>query len=319
MIPITILTGFLGAGKTTILKQILEKNKDKKIGLIINEFGEVGIDGQIVQDSGQEIIELSNGCMCCIVRSDLYKTVEDLISKKNLDYIIIEASGLAEAKPIADTFIMNNLGGKVTLDSVVCVVDTQNFLITQDQFKVASEQLKYCDIVVLNKLSDQNLDSEILDKIKTSVLAINPSVVFLENLDHAIDVNLLIESGKWSIEKLLKIRNKEKSTEKHSHSHTHEHDSVDEVVYIAPLGSVFNPNKLDNWLKTQFPATCVRSKGILKLDTGSDGEKFYLFQMIGASKTLEPFYQKNDTSRIVLIGKSLDQAKIIKDLEASLK
>lgn len=316
MIPITILTGFLGSGKTTLLKKIIENNPDKKFGLIINEYGQVGIDGQLIENSGEEIVELSNGCMCCIVRSDLYTAAQKLIQETQVNYIIIETSGLAESKPIADTFLMNNLDNQVSLDSIVCVVDIDNFGHKNTDQKIVLDQLKFSDIIILNKVENHTEDD--INKIKQDIQVINPEAPILINKKGDLNTSLLIDSGKWSIEKILEqkiIQNKE------PHNHSHQHEKYQEVVFISGVNQVFDPIKLDNWLQYKFPYGCVRSKGILNLEISknktSPKSGTYLFQMVGASKMLTPFKSTENIreSKLVLIGQKLDKAAILKDLQ----
>ena len=344
-IPITIITGFLGAGKSTILNKIINENKNLKFGLIINEFGEIGIDGEIIESSGQEMVELSNGCMCCIVRSDLYSTVEKLITETEIDYILIEASGLAEPKPIADTFLMNDLDGRVSLEGVICLVDLDSFSIAKENYQVATDQLQFCDILVLNKYTQKQNEykTDFMGKLKK----LNPGVAVLENINNEIDSKQLIDTGAWDIERLESYKEKEEQKEKtkkhehehhkqddHNHNHTkhnedhghhnHEHETVDEVVFISEKNMQLDPNKLDIWMTSNFPKNCIRAKGILKLKIGENsGSDMFLFQMVGASKMLIPFIpvRKNcdlSYSRLVLIGKNLDKNKILTDLKNCL-
>ena len=309
-IPITILTGFLGAGKTTMVNRIINQNPDKKFGLIINEFGEVGIDGQLVENSNEEMVEMSNGCLCCVVRDDLLKTVEKMISSGKVDYVLIEASGLAEPRPIADTFVVDDLNGKIFLDSVVCLVDVENFTQTQADFRLALEQLQFCDFIVLNKINNQNNDK--LNKIQDLIKTANPDAkVFLNTETDKIDTKLIIETGVWTIQKLANY-------EVEKDDHHHEHKEADEVVFSSI--KVFDPQKLDTWLKQTFPKEAVRSKGIMQIKT-PQGNKWFVFQMIGASKMITPFESKKipKNSSLVFIGKKLNKAQILADLESVLK
>lgn len=317
MIPITILTGFLGSGKTTLLKQIIEQNPNKKFGLIINEYGQVGIDGQLVEDSGEEIVELSNGCMCCIVRTDLYTATQKLIQDTDVDYILIEASGLAESKPIADTFVMNNLNNQVILDSIVCVIDIENFHKKNTDAKIALNQLKFADIIIINKVQSQS--QEDILKIKKEVSKINPEASILININQELKTTLLIDNNSWSIDRILDQK-ETISTKESGHHHEHNHNNYQEVFFISDNQAALDPKKLDNWLQFNFPENCVRAKGILNLAISqADGETktgTYLFQMVGASKMLTPFESKTlvTQSKLVLIGQGLDESRILADL-----
>ena len=319
MIPITILTGFLGSGKTTLLQKIIKNNPDKKFGLIINEYGQVGIDGQLVENSGEEIVELSNGCMCCIVRSDLYTATKKLIQETKIDYIIIEASGLAESKPIADTFVMNNLNNQVSLDSIICVIDIDNFENKNTDKKIALNQLKFSDIIILNKVEEHT--EEEVNKIKITLQTANPEASILINRKGDLKTSSLIDSGKWTIEKILEQKAIEDKKIGHHHDHSHHHNNYEEVVFISKPNQTLDPVKLDSWLQFKFPDGCVRSKGILNLEISKNGTNSqsgaYLFQMVGASKMLTPFdtSKKVEESKLVLIGQGLNKAQILSDLQ----
>jgi len=343
IIPITIFTGFLGSGKTTLIKSIIEKHSNLKFGLIINEFGEVGIDGELIKTatSGEQIIEISNGCLCCVVRSDLQQAVDVLIKTNQLDYIIIETSGLAEPAPVAQTFLMDNLNGKVRLDSVVCVIDCENFALAKETYQITLEQLEYADIVVLNK--QENSSAEQISEILKLISHVNPDVSVLKN-DSELDTNLLIDTNQTDLSKYEKQADLEsKPSDEHHHDvdshdhdkdhdhdenhehhhdhheeehHHHEHETVDEVVFVT--NKMMDPNKLDNFFQHTFPAQVVRAKGFLKLKEGDGG--MFLFQMVGARKYLQPYVSSSpdfdkQTSRIVFIGKQIPKQFILSQME----
>lgn len=340
IIPITILTGFLGAGKTTLVNEIIKQNPDKKFGLIINEFGEEGVDGSLIQTTtDEEIVEMSNGCLCCVARGDLIDAANKLIQSKELDYILIETSGLAEPMPIAQTFMMDNLDGKVSLDAVVCLVDAVNHNYNKENFRIAIEQIIAADIIVLNKL--QEADAEEVQKLKNTILEVNPYAFFVEN-NGEIDTNLLIDSGRWTYDKVVdqKEENHEHEghecdgdcehcedcegecdckdcEEEHSHHehHHHEHHEVDEFVYTTE--KKLDMDKFQEWVLNNFPKEVVRSKGFIRFNT--DQYPTFLFQMVGAKKVLMPFAPTRESfnatkTRIVFIGKNLDETKIKKSL-----
>lgn len=242
MIKITILTGFLGSGKTTLVNKLIEQNPDKKFGLIINEFGEIGVDAELVSSSDQEITEISNGCLCCVVRSDLIGAVKKMINTNKIDHILIETSGLAEPAPIAQSFIMDNIDGTVELESIICLIDSENFESNISNYKILKEQIETSDIAIINKI-DINKQS-FNDNLMSFVTKMNPEIAILENsndfhtsilLDKIVDIeDKMIQSDiNENYSSLININEKDliavnHSSSEHSH-HTHNHrDHSDE-------------------------------------------------------------------------------------------
>jgi G3E family GTPase len=330
VIPITILTGFLGAGKTTLVNKIIEQNKGIKFGLIINEFGEEGIDGALIEtNSEEEIIEISNGCLCCIARGDLLKSAENLINTGQIDYILIECSGLAEPMPIAQTFAMDDLDGRIVLDSIICLVDAENHTYTKDNYRIAIEQVIAADIILFNKIDSGHPTSlklqrtrglslrpiQSLSQLKIQISQVNPQAFFLEN-DENFDTKILIDTGKWSYEKVIDQNINEGS----DHEDHHEHEEIDEFVYVTE--KQFDLEKFQDFVLNNFPKNIVRSKGFLRFD--NENYPIFLFQMAGAKKTLLPFKTKRENfnakkSRIVFIGKNLDKDLIKEKLEQVIR
>src|SRR5687768_10829873 len=172
MIPVTVLTGFLGAGKTTLLNHILSQKHGYKCAIIINEFGSVSIDNQIVVGADEEILELNNGCLCCRVRGDLIKSLNDLfLKRKRFDYVLIETTGLADPSPIAHTFMASELSDKLRLDGFVTVVDARHLEKELDQGPEPRAQIAFADVILLNK-TDLVAPAE-LDRIEARIRGMN--------------------------------------------------------------------------------------------------------------------------------------------------
>lgn len=325
-IPITILTGFLGAGKTTILNQIISNHPDTKFGLIINEFGAEGIDGQLVESSGDEkVVELANGCICCVVREDLIDAVRKVIDTNEINYIIIETSGLAEPMPVAQTFELDNLDGRVYLDAIVTLVDAENYVSTTREYQVGINQVQTADIILLNKINDKTAPQ--VPQLEKLIKEINPYAAVLKNsTSQAIDTNLLIDTGKWSLEKLATNQPAAEEGGEHEHhhegeEHEHEHNHVDEIVFVT--SKPVNSQKFNKWVLEKFPAQAVRAKGILRIEIFPGQYGLFLFQMVGATRMLVPFIPKRqdfDTqkSRLVVIGKEMDKQQVLGDLEETV-
>ena len=343
-IPITLITGFLGSGKSTLINRIISENKGKKFGLILNEFGDVKLESQIIKTSGEDIVELDNGCMCCVVRSDLIKTVDELISKvKDIDYIIVEASGLSDPVPIAQTFMMQDLNDRIRLDSVLCVMDTLNFEENSKNFEIAINQLRFADIVLLSKT---DLVERIkVDAIKELATDIVPNAVVLENTED-LPLELIIDTSKYNHDKIEELEvhehhehnhENEEGSEEHDHDcecedcehehnhgseehdhehHDHHHEHVDTLFFKTekPL----DQKKFES-VFASLPKSIVRAKGFVNFGSGVVDTKLkYVLQFVGARKQFIAEQWKEDETRqsaLIFIGKDFDE----KELESKLK
>src|ERR1700756_1315586 len=172
IIPVSVLTGFLGAGKTTLVNHILREQSEYKFGLIINEIGEIGIDGQLVQTETEDVVEMSNGCICCTIRKDLVKGVQKLLKREQLDYILIETTGVADPGPVAQTFLnIPQLQQYARLDSIITVVDAEHLLAQLGEAEVAREQIALADFILVNKVD--LVSAEDLAALEQDILELN--------------------------------------------------------------------------------------------------------------------------------------------------
>ena len=172
-IPVTVVTGFLGAGKTTLLNRMLSDLSGKRYAVIVNEFGDIGIDGDLIETGDEELIELSSGCICCVVRGDLIRGLRNLLAEKpGLDGIVIETTGLANPSPVIQTLVIDQvIGAQCRLDSVLCVVDAVNIVTQLASGTDAADQVAFSDHIVLNKVDDAALP---IDDIEARLRRLNP-------------------------------------------------------------------------------------------------------------------------------------------------
>src|SRR6201984_3381435 len=173
-IPVTVLTGYLGAGKTTLLNRILSEPHGKKFAVIVNEFGEIGIDNELVVNADEEIFEMNNGCICCTVRGDLVRIIDGLKRRKRkYDAIIVETTGLADPAPVAQTFFMDdNVGRKAKLDAVVTVADAKWLVDRLQDAPGANDQIAFADVILLNKTD--LVEPDALSEVEARIRGINP-------------------------------------------------------------------------------------------------------------------------------------------------
>ena len=223
-IPVTVLTGYLGAGKTTLLNRILSEPHGKKYAVIVNEFGEIGIDNELVVNADEEVFEMNNGCICCTVRGDLVRIIDGLMRRKGkFDAIIVETTGLADPAPVAQTFFMDeNVGAKTRLDAVVTVADAKWL---KDRLKDAPEaknQIAFADVILINK-TDLVTSAE-LAEVEARIRAINPYARLHRTERSKIALNEVLGRNAFDLDRILDIEPEFLTADEHDHDHHHDHD-----------------------------------------------------------------------------------------------
>ena len=226
-IPVTVLTGYLGAGKTTLLNRILSENHGKRFAVIVNEFGEIGIDNDLVVGADEEVFEMNNGCICCTVRGDLIRIIEGLLRRKGkFDAIIVETTGLADPAPVAQTFFVDEeVGAKTALDAVVTVADAKWL---NDRLKDAPEaknQIAFADVILLNK-TDLVTPAQ-LREVEARIRAINPYAVLHRTQKCAVELDAVLGRGAFDLERILEIEPAFLERDDHHHHHGHDHHHHD--------------------------------------------------------------------------------------------
>lgn len=351
-IPVTVLTGYLGAGKTTLLNRILSDNHGKKYAVIVNEFGEIGIDNDLIVESDEEIYEMNNGCVCCTVRGDLIRVVEGLMRRPGrFDGIIVETTGLADPVPVAQTFFMDDdVRAKTELDAVVALVDAKHLPLRLKDSREAEDQIAFADVVVINKTDLVSHDE--LHRIQDIVRAINPSARIYSTTRSGVDLSKVLNQGAFNLERALENDpsfldhddpdhvcgpncDHDHSHDHHHghdhkhHDHDHGHDHHDHgpspihdvtVMSISLRGGEMNPDRFFPWIQkvtqTDGP-NILRLKGIIAF---KGDEERYVVQ--GVHMIIEGDHQRpwkdgeKRESRLVFIGRDLDREKLEKSFHA---
>ena len=226
-IPVTVLTGYLGAGKTTLLNRILSEPHGKKFAVIVNEFGEIGIDNELVVNADEEVFEMNNGCICCTVRGDLVRIIDGLMRRKGkFDAIIVETTGLADPAPVAQTFFMDEqVGARTKLDAVVTVADAKWL---KDRLKDAPEaknQIAFADVILINKTD--LVAPEELSELEARIRGLNPYARLHRTERAKIDINEVLGRNAFDLDRILDIEPNFLEDEDHDHDHDHHHHDHD--------------------------------------------------------------------------------------------
>ena len=333
-IPVTVLTGYLGAGKTTLLNRILSEQHGKKYAVIVNEFGEIGIDNDLVVGADEEVFEMNNGCICCTVRGDLIRILEGLMKRKGkFDAIIVETTGLADPAPVAQTFFVDEDVQKAAkLDAVVTVADAKWLSARLKDAPEAKNQIAFADVIVLNKTD--LVDAAELREVEARIRAINPYAKLHKTQRCAVPLDAVLERNAFNLDRILEIEpdflvEDEHGHDHHDHDHQHDHghghglkhyhDEDMQSVAIAHDGEV-DPQKFMPWLNDLVQregGKILRSKGILAFK----GEpKRFVFQ--GVHMMLDGDVQRDwqpdekRLSKIVFIGRDLPADKIRQGFQA---
>jgi len=312
-IPVTVLTGYLGAGKTTLLNRILTEPHGKKFAVIVNEFGEIGIDNDLVVGADEEVFEMNNGCICCTVRGDLIRIIEGLMKRKGkFDAIIVETTGLADPAPVAQTFFVDeDVSARARLDAVVTVVDARWL---KNQLKDAPEvknQIAFADVIVLNKIDLVN--AEELVSAEKSIRSINAYATIHKTTRSSVPLDAVLGKNAFDLDRILDI-----APEFLEDVHVH-HDEAIQSVALTVSGDI-DPEKFMPWINefTQKEGpNILRCKGILSF---KDEPKRFVFQGVHMilDGDLQREWKQDETrqSKMVFIGHQLNRAAIEKAVEA---
>jgi G3E family GTPase len=339
--PVTVLTGYLGAGKTTLLNRILSEDHGKRYAVIVNEFGEIGIDNDLVVGADEEVFEMNNGCVCCTVRGDLIRVVQGLAKRKGgFDAIVVETTGLADPGPVAQTFFVDDdVKARTVLDSVTTVVDAKHILLRLSDSREAREQIAFADQIVLNKTD--LVSPEDLRMIEARLRRINPLAPIHRAERSNVPLEAILGRGGFDLDRILTlepeflnpphgedghVHDDDCEDDDHHHHHDdghdhHDHQHDDDIKGVAlALDRPLDSNKVSRWLNDLLAKQgpdILRAKGILDVKGEDRRLVFQAVHMILEGDLQRPWREGEDrSSRMVFIGRNLDAAALKAGFEA---
>lgn len=306
-IPATVITGFLGAGKTTLLNRLLRNQAGRKIAVIVNEFGEVGIDGQLIfDDENEQLIEFNNGCLCCTVRGDLIETLERIRERtRDIDAIVIETTGLADPAPVASTFFVSDeVKAAARLDAFITVIDAVNFHRSLEENEEAREQLGFADIVLLNK-SDLVSEAD-LKVIEDRVRRLNPLAKLYRTSQADVDPSLVLHTNAFQLEAKLEI------DPLFLDEHQHEHDPSIGSIVLREQRPI-DMNRFMSWISELLQeqgGSILRTKGVFNAIGFNERVLFQSVRMLTSISRLDAWGDTARGTEYVLIGRNLDSESL---------
>ncbi len=341
--PVTIITGFLGSGKTTLLNHILTNQQGLKTAVLVNEFGEIGIDSELIVTTGEDdMVELSNGCICCTINSDLVDAVYRVLERSDrVDYLVVETTGLADPLPVALTFLGTELRDMTRLDSIITVVDAENYSLDLFNSEAAYNQIAYGDIILLNKVD--LVDKADADLLEVKIRDVKRDARILRTVKGNVPLPLILSVGLFESDRYY---HPEVDSHDHDHDHAHDHDhdhDHDHSTCDHDHGHCVHDHdhhhshhlendgftsvsfesdrplairKFQTFLDTQLPSDVFRAKGILWFD---ESPRRHIFHLSGKRFSLDDEDWKGQPkNQLVLIGQNLDHAELLSQLQACL-
>ncbi len=338
-LPVTIITGFLGSGKTTLLNYILTNQQGLKTAVLVNEFGEIGIDNELIVSTDQDMVELTNGCICCTINDDLINAVYNILeSDKKIDYLVVETTGLADPLPVALTFLGTELRDFTRLDSIITLVDSENFSLDLFNSEAAYNQIAYGDIILLNKTDLVSLDR--VDQLEARVREIKAGARVMRTTKAQAPLPLILSVGLFESDQYFQSEVQEHQDHKdhehhdshdhqahHDHEHhDHEHHDHDHSHHLENDGFTslsFQSDrplaikKFQNFLDNLLPETVFRAKGILWF---AESPSRHIFHLSGKRFSIddEEWLERKEQNQLVLIGQNLDHETLRSQLQDCL-
>jgi G3E family GTPase len=323
-LPVTIITGFLGSGKTTLLNHILTNQQGIKTAVLVNEFGEIGIDNELIVTTDDNMVELSNGCICCTINNDLVDAVYQVLEREEkIDYLVVETTGLADPLPVAMTFLGSELRDLTRLDSIITVVDAANYSLDLFNSQAAHSQIVYGDVILLNKVD--LVDEATLTILEKKIHDVKEGARIIRTKNSQVPLALILSVGLFESDKYFdpptdKHEHHDHSScdhEHHDHHHHSHHLENDGFISISfQSDKPFAIRKFQYFLDNQLPTNVFRAKGIMWFD---ESPNRHIFHLCGKRFTIDDDqWHGEKKNQLVLIGQNLDERELLQQIEHCL-